>query len=76
MTTETIEDQNREVSRNRIRELNDALRKGEPKAGANQVLVTQGVNAFGTDFVCAVADAVKHFNAFTPDNDPHGEHEY
>jgi len=62
----------------RIRELNDAFRKypwGDARA-LGKTVVTAGINAHGPEFVLKVLDAVAGFNAFTPDNDPHGEHDF
>ena len=39
-------------------------------------MVTSGVDAKGPIFVLAVVNTVRHFNAFTTDNDPHGEHDF
>lgn len=66
----------REARRLRIRELNDALRRDGVKAEGQSILITQGVNALGVAFVAALCDAVRHFETFTPDNDPHGEHDF
>ncbi len=58
----------------RIRDLNDVLRKGHCQNGT--VLLTKGVNALGYEAVLAVAEAVKSFDAFTEDNDPHLERDF
>ncbi len=57
-----------------IRRLNDALRTGQSDDGA--ILITAGIQAMGPDYVAAVRTAVAAFDAFTPDNDPHGEHDF
>ena len=57
-----------------IRRLNDALRSGASDDGT--ILITAGIRAMGSDFVGAVAKAVSEFDAFTPDNDPHQEHDF
>ena len=73
MTDET----NRESAR--IRELNDAIRKGDhaaPGASNSTVLMTQGVSAKGMEFMLKTSRVVMDFDAFTPDNDPHGERDF
>ena len=39
-----------------------------------RVVITQGIQAM--DDVPAVLDQVRWYNAFTPDNDPYGEHDF
>lgn len=58
----------------RIRDLNDALRCGRCQNGT--VLITSGVQALGNDAVLEIAEAVKSFDTFTEDNDPHLEHDF
>ena len=66
-----------EARRKRIRDLNDAVRRGEVTEPTRFTAVfTQGVNSRGMEFVLAAADAVKRFDAFTPDNDPYGERDF
>lgn len=55
----------------RIRELNDAFRRS---LSGGQVMVTRGVVASG-QAMQAIA-AVRAFEAFSPSNDPHGEHDF
>ena len=64
--------------RERIRELNDAFRKypWNDARALGRTVVTAGVNANGTEFVLRALNAVAGFDAFTPDNDPHGEHDF
>lgn len=57
----------------RIRRLNDAFRTGGGIEG--MVLITSGVRAKGTTFVELAMRTVIAFDAFTEDNDPHGEHD-
>jgi Protein of unknown function (DUF3768) len=57
----------------RIRELNDKFRR---KLRDGNVLVTAGVDALGPERVQAILKRVTEFNAFTPDNDPYGEHDF
>ena len=56
-----------------IRRLNDHFRQ-TLKGG--RALVTRGVLAHGEAFTSRAIAAVKAFDAFTPDNDPHGEHDF
>lgn len=59
----------------RVRELNDAFRTTlDPAKG--QVMLTQGINALPSDVKAMVVRRVATFSAFTPDNDPHGEHDF
>lgn len=63
----------------RIRELNDALRTSTDPALRliinGQLVVTRGVCQHGDAFLHAAVAAVRAFDDFTPDNDPHGEHD-
>lgn len=57
-----------------IRELNDRFRRdGE---GDGTLVVTSGLTGNGIDFVREAVAAVRSFDAFTPDNDPYGEHDF
>lgn len=58
----------------RIRELNDALRRGDCRNG--KIVITSGVHERGDTFLAQVTKAVSDFTDFTPDNDPHGEHDF
>jgi hypothetical protein len=55
-----------------IAHLNDLLRS--TGIGGRTVL-TRGVSALPTDSLTAALRAVSAFDAFTPDNDPYGEHD-
>lgn len=57
----------------RIRELNDAFRK---TLDGGQCLFTAGVSDMGIPFATAALAAVRAFDAFDADNDPHGEHDF
>ncbi|MDF7774268.1 DUF3768 domain-containing protein [Sphingomonas sp. AOB5] len=59
---------------NRIRELNDAYRATSPATGT--WLVTIGVQSMGATAVMEAVAKVQNFDEFTPDNDPHGEHDF
>ena len=55
-----------------VARLNDQFRR-HPGAGW---MITAGVQAKGAMFVLAAANAVRAFDAFTTDNDPHGERDF
>ncbi|WP_430386217.1 DUF3768 domain-containing protein [Blastomonas fulva] len=57
----------------KIRSLNDSLRKGE---GSGRILLTQGIISLGDQAVATILTAVHDFDAFSPDNDPYGEHDF
>ena len=59
--------------RARIRELNDAFRK---TFAGGQVLLTPGINDLPSDVRAMAIRKVATFEAFTGDNDPHGEHDF
>jgi len=69
----------------RIRDLNDAFRKAGPtwasalglaRADEDGWYITDGVSAFAPLFVLEAVGLVQRFDAFGPDNDPHGEHDF
>jgi hypothetical protein len=68
-----------ELRTRRIRELNDQFRTSKDDAVSGklgQFHLTNGVlNLDSTDIV-AIGKRVAEFNAFTADNDPHGEHDF
>jgi hypothetical protein len=57
----------------RIAALNDQLRKDPWRP---LWVMTYAVNEKGPAFVATAIAAVKAFDAFTEDNDPHGEHDF
>jgi len=57
-----------------IRALNDAFRKDPWRRG--KVVMTQGVNIIPGGFAYKALEAVQKFDAFTEENDPHGEHDF
>jgi hypothetical protein len=61
------------MSGGKIRELNDAFRT-TMKGG--WVLLTNGVDALPSDVKAMVIRRVATFSDFTPDNDPHREHDF
>lgn len=56
-----------------IRALNDRAR--QTFTGC-RVAITQGIQALGEDALRAILQAVQQYDAFTPDNDPYGEHDF
>lgn len=56
-----------------IRRLNDLLRT---TFLTGRVLLTQGVMGLDQADRDAILAKVRAFDAFTPDNDPHGEHDF
>jgi hypothetical protein len=56
----------------RLRALNDALRRSFI-GGA--VMITPGIEAIPLPRRSSILEKVRAFTAFTPDNDPHGEHD-
>ena len=56
-----------------IRALNDKFRR-ELKGGT--LLLTAGIIALGAEAQARIIAAVQAFDAFTPDNDPYGEHDF
>ena len=58
----------------KIRELNDAFRQHFPATGRRYI--TDGIFALDSDDRDAILEKVRTFDSFTPDNDPHGEHDF
>jgi hypothetical protein len=64
-----------EAKRARIRELNDAFRTTlNPQLG--KVLLSAGVSELPSDVCMTAIQKTRTFDAFSPDNDPHGEHDF
>ena len=57
----------------KIARLNDAFRTS---LTGGRIMVTRGVTALDRQTQADILRAVKAFTAFTPDNDPHGEHDF
>ncbi len=62
------------MTQSRIRDLNDRFRQF--RQGNGRVFITSGVEAHGPAFVAETMCAVRSFDGFTADNDPHGEHDF
>lgn len=58
---------------NRIQILNDQFRQ---TLIGGRVMTTTGVAAMDDEKRRALIDGVRLFDAFTPDNDPYGEHDF
>ena len=58
----------------RVRRLNDALRRGDVMHGT--VLITSGVESLGEHACSAILNKVALFDGFNKDNDPHHEHDF
>ena len=56
-----------------IRDLNDAFRR---TLQGGLAVMTRGVEALGAATIRRAFIQVKNFDAFTPDNDPYGEHDF
>jgi len=57
----------------RIRDLNDAFRR---TFVGGAVMITAGVEAMPVEQRRSLLAKVRAFDAFTSDNDPHGEHDF
>ena len=58
----------------KIRDLNDAFRRDFPANGRRYI--TDGIFALDGDDRDAILEKVRTFDAFSEDNDPHGEHDF
>jgi hypothetical protein len=58
---------------NQIQVLNDRFRQ---TFLGGRVMMTAGVAAMGDDDRRTLIERVRRFDEFTPDNDPHGEHDF
>lgn len=56
-----------------IAELNDMLRQ---TMWGGDIIATQGILRLPADTIEKVFNAVRDYDSFTPDNDPHGEHDF
>ena len=59
-----------------IRELNDKFRKSLKIDDNNRVVITQGIQGEGDEYVFDVLDRVRSFDDFNRGNDPHQEHDF
>ena len=57
----------------KVAELNDHFRR---TFQGGEVMMTAGVAALQEDTRNRVIEAIRTFEAFTPDNDPYGEHDF
>jgi hypothetical protein len=61
------------MSAEKIRALNDAFRRS---FAGGKVMMTAGIAALSDAAHARMLDEVRTFDAFTADNDPHGEHDF
>jgi hypothetical protein len=61
------------MSAEKIRALNDAFRRS---LTGGKVMMTAGIAALSVAMQAKVLNEVQTFDAFTADNDPHGEHDF
>ena len=61
------------MSAEKIRTLNDAFRR---TMTGGKVMMTAGIAALSAAIRAKVLNEVRRFDAFTADNDPHGEHDF
>jgi len=61
------------IQASRVQQLNDAFRT---TFTGGQVMLSAGVHALHDKDNAFILLAVKTFDAFTPDNDPYGEHDF
>jgi len=61
------------MSAEKIQALNDALRT---TMSGGRVMLTAGVDALPSDVKAMIVRRVASFSEFTPENDPHGEHDF
>ena len=61
------------MSAERIRDLNDTFRRS---FAGGRVMMTAGVAAMTEEQRAEVFERVRTFEAFTPDNDPDGQHDF
>jgi hypothetical protein len=61
------------MSAEQIRTLNDAFRRSFVRG---KVMMTAGIVALRAVTKAKLLDEVRTFDAFTADNDPHGEHDF
>lgn len=68
------------MSSSQIAALNDAFRHSHmalaPATSCGRWIVTRGVAGKGELFMMRAARAVHEHDAFSPDNDPYGEHDF
>lgn len=60
--------------RARVRRLNDQFRCFG--VGRGSLMITSGIDGLGLGFVAAAVAALRAFDAFDQDNDPHHEHDF
>ncbi len=48
----------------------------EPGLGLGRLVLTRGITDLGVDVATDTIERVAHFDTFTEDDDPHGEHDF
>jgi hypothetical protein len=61
------------LRQSKIRDFNDQLRI---HGRGGRILMTAGLHDFGDEKRQKVIEAVRAYDAFSPDNDPYGEHDF
>ncbi len=64
---------NTKITTNKITQLNDRFRQ---TYWGGKVMITSGVQALPCDKQAAIFNKVRDYDNFTPDNDPHSEHDF
>lgn len=72
-TTERSVIVNPDVRTERIRALNDALRR---KCDGGRIVITSGVTALPEEVMLRIFGAIADFDAFDDGNDPYSEHDF
>jgi len=62
------------MAASRIAQLNDLARTA--MGVASKLIQTSGISALAPADQSAIREKVEKFDAFTPDNDPYGEHDF
>lgn len=66
-------DINAQITADRIRDLNDAFRRSFT---GGRAMLSAGVDALPSDVKAMAIRRVATYSDFSPDNDPHGEHDF
>lgn len=64
------------MNTDKIRELNDNLRKNMFKTGKDKLVLTHGVLSLPEEIQWRILAKVRLFNDFNEGNDPYGEHDF
>lgn len=72
-TIANIEATSHNDRRNRITLLNDHLRVN---GIGGKIMMTRGVASLGGEMISNIINAMRQYSAWSPDNDPYGEHDF